>query len=195
MTSMSKILVLHMGSGRMHRIESVRLFPEQLIIEANEMLQKAGAKLNGPQTTLGFIGSLGWVLAAQSASNIVHSWLSRNSNKEHVELLSQASKKLADAEQKAKFVFVSEIENLNTGLPGAWRRPADKSRGQQSSAVVWNSHSAFGPQFDPSATWKKEPYIHNGASFIEVKSVDGDSLTVEWSHVEAVQLVESEAKS
>jgi hypothetical protein len=192
---MSKILLLHMGSGRLHRIESVRLFPEQLVIEANELLQKASAKFNGPQSTLGFIGSLGWVLAAQSASSIIHSWLSRNSNKEHIEVLSQASKKLADAEQKAKFVFVGEIENLKTGLPGAWRRPADKGSGQHSSAVVWNSHAAFGPQFDPGATWKREPYIHNGASFIEVKSVDGDCFSVDWSHVEAVQLVDSEANS
>lgn len=194
MTTMSKILMLHMGSGRTHQIASVRLFPEQLVIDANEMLQKAGAKLNGSQTTLGFVGSLGWVLAAQSVSTFIHSWLSSNSNKEHVELLSHATKRLSDAEQRAKFVSVSEIENLKTGLPGAWRRPADKNTGAHSSAVVWNSHAVSGPQFDASATWKHEPYIHNGSSFIEVKSVDGESLTVEWSHVEAVQVVESDVR-
>lgn len=192
MTISSKILVLHMGSGRTHRIVSVRLYPERLVIGANEMLQKAGAKLTGPQTNLGFIGSLGWVLAAQSVSTIMNSWLSSYAQKEHVELLSQATQKLIDADRQAKFVSVSEIENLKTGLPGAWRRAEDRNTGAHSAGIVWNNHAGSGAQADASAAWKKEPYIHNGSSLVEVRSEGGESLTVEWSHVEAVQVDEGD---
>lgn len=188
----SKILVLYMGSGRTHRIVCVRLYPERLVIGANEMLQKAGAKLTGPQTNLGSVGSLGWVLAAQSVSTLMNSWLSSYAQKEHVELLSQATQKLIDADRQAKFVSVSEIENLTTGLPGAWRRAEDRNTGAHSTGIVWNNNAGSGTQADASTTWKKEPYIHNGSTLVEVQTEGGESLTIEWSHVEAVQVDEGD---
>lgn len=117
-----KTIVLGLRSGEIIRVEKVRLYPKDWLDKAYSARFKAGEKLKGVSSGIGFLGSPEWAIGGGLALGLVEGLLSASARTGGAALLEEMKSAYKGAVDGSVFVNVSEIDGINSPFPTSWSR-------------------------------------------------------------------------
>lgn len=106
---------------RLLKVTHIKMYHTKAVALWRGMVASAHEKLGGVHTGIGFIGSLGWVVAASAVLGAIEGSLSSANAKEGVRLLGKAGSLMAESQARGIYITVSEIDNIETPKPATWR--------------------------------------------------------------------------
>lgn len=106
---------------RLLQVTHVKMYHTKAVALWRGMVASAHEKLGGVHSGIGFIGSLGWVVAASAVLGAIEGAVSSANAKEGVRLLGKAGSLMAEIQARGVYIAVSEIENIETPKPANWR--------------------------------------------------------------------------
>jgi hypothetical protein len=153
-------ITLGLVSGAKYTVTDVFLCLEAPARQARELRLRAASGLKGVSTGIGFMGSPEWVIGGSLALGVLEGIASNATAKAAVHDLQEAMKLSAAAARAGIFVPIKHIDNIGQPSPSTWR------------GVV------------PAEFGEYNTFIHDGESFILVKTLETGHLHIAWEKVE-----------
>ena len=153
-------VIITTTSGSELEVEQVCLWPKAELDKMGSTLQLASKQGQGFSTGLGFIGGLGSVVTSSLLLGAVEGAISNSMQKSADQNVSIAAGWLKLANERACFIPVPGIHNIQDPDPSSW----------------WAEY------VEPERN-KRQIYIHNGSSFIRARSIPKCNIPQkEWMH-------------
>lgn len=144
---------------RLIQVNEVKMFHTKAVAHWRALMASAQEKMGGVSSGIGFIGSPGWVLSGAVVLGAIEGALSSANAKAGMKIVSQAAEFMNEMRNRAVYVRISEIENVDIPNPDAWQA----RQGGISFSML-------------------------GEDFVAVRAMDGAELMVRWSAVNSYRL-------
>ncbi len=146
-------------SGHAHEFDSVYMVPLDVAQNVQRLYEEAAKKLTPKSTGLGFMGDLGFVVAASLATSVVEGAVNRLTAAGGENLLNQYYQSRLALRYAGKFCSIGSIRQIQFPEPAIWACEQN----------VAGRSMSFTMLDDP---------------FVLVRTVEGKPITIRWSCVE-----------
>lgn len=146
-------------SGHAYDFDSIYMVPLDVAQNVQRLYDEAAKKLTPKSTGLGFIGDLGFVVAASLATSVVEGAINRGSANAGENLLNQYYQARLALRYAGQFCSIGSIRQIQFPEPTLWA----------SEQKVGGRPASFTMMDDP---------------FVLVRTVDGKPITIRWTCVE-----------
>ena len=160
----TRFLSLGMVSGTRLEVLAVQLYDERILEKATRLRMEGSSKLQRVRTGLGFIGDLGFVLAAGAVLGMIENSLSDQTAREGWRLIGSADESLMIARQNGEYFAINEIHKIDLAMPGYWAAFRNGVR-----------------------------YVYNQDAMMTVRLRDDSVVYIAWDKVEAYSVIVWEA--
>lgn len=160
-------------SGTEINFSSIYMFSTDLIQEIEQLRQSAIQKMTPRSSGIGFIGDIGYVLAASAAAGAVDTLFNSASQKSGDLLMQQYYRRRLELRYKGKFRALHTIQQIQFADPGLWVSLEEPEKSDD--IVVMN---------DKTPPVKPASYILADDPFICFCQNNGKPISVRWELVE-----------
>lgn len=152
---------LIISSGNRYRVSEVFLYEESSLRKAQALRLLAEQSLKGVSTGVGFLGSPEWAIGGALALGLLEGIASNAAAKQGFAQLEESKQLMDSAKRNGIFFPISSIENIDLPHPELWKGLAKRGLA------------------------KASPYAHDGASFVLVRTYEGEVAYLAWDKIES----------
>lgn len=156
-------LLVRLGSGQEYTVQEILLFDQEWLTAAANYRAQAMNKLEGFQTGLGSIGSLGHVLTSSLIIGSVEGMVSSGMRKDGIRLLEHAEKLALQSRACCQWFAPAQIFSVELPIPEMWQAMQSATSGE------------------------RRRYVHNGDPMVTVRLSDQRILSLIWDKVESYE--------